>query len=301
LRRELELLWEFHGRRLKVGTPPERLADRLAFTQRPPLRLAYCSSCQLVWRNPAEAEAELRAGYEEDAIDHDVLDALHATQRSAYDAQAQRLTRSHRGTGEVLEIGSYVGGFLAAAGALGWRATGVDINRHTNDFTRGLRLEVIDGDISDVDPSRRWDAIVAWNCLDQLSDPRDVVRQACGRLRTGGTFAARVPNGGVYARRRFSAEAVGTRAAVSRGVLAQNNLLGFPYRWGFTPHSLARLLESVGLRINGVVGDVLVPLADEWTRPWARAEERLTKAAMRALARVRPNDAPWFEIYASKI
>jgi SAM-dependent methyltransferase len=300
VRRELELLWEFHGRRLKEGTPPERLADRLAFTQRPPLRLAHCKACRLVWRNPAEAERELREEYEE-AIDHGVLDALHATQRTAYDAQAGRLTRFHDGTGAVLEIGSYVGGFLAAAGALGWRATGVDINAHTNDYTRGLRLEAIDGDIFAVDQSRSWDAVVAWNCLDQLSDIKDVVRQASLRLRTGGTFAARVPNGGLYANRRVVMHDRSARAALARGVLAQNNLLGFPYRWGFTPHSLTQLLESVGLRVKAVVGDVLVPLADEWTRPWARVEERIAKGLMRALARVRPTDAPWFEIYATRI
>jgi len=38
---------------------------------------------------------------------------------------------------------------------------------------------------------------------------------------------------------------------------------------------------------------VLVPTADEWTRPWARIEERLLKPLARPFA-------PWFEVYARK-
>jgi hypothetical protein len=48
----------------------------------------------------------------------------------------------------------------------------------------------------------------------------------------------------------------------------------------------------------GTVGDVLVPTADEWTRPWARVEERLMKAGLRLLHRS-PERLPWFELYAA--
>ena len=52
-----------------------------------------------------------------------------------------------------------------------------------------------------------------------------------------------------------------TRAA-ARAVLAQNNLLTFPYRWGFTPQSLTRLLSETGFSVRRIRGDVLVPVAD---------------------------------------
>ena len=65
--------------------------------------------------------------------------------------------------------------------------------------------------------------------------------------------------------------------------------------------SLAQLLRDVGFEPIGENADVLVPLADEWTRPWARVEERALKtvlgwAAARSLAW-----APWFESYARAI
>jgi SAM-dependent methyltransferase len=296
----VEELWSFHGRRLRPDTPPRHLADRLAFSQRPPLRLARCAACGLVWRNPAEQTHEVEELYAGEAPDRAVLASLHDAQRASYDAQARRLTAALGRAGSVLEVGSYVGGFLAAARALGWRAAGVDVNAHVNTFSRSLGLDVSVGEIDDVDPERRWDAVAIWNCLDQLAHPREALAAAHARLAQGGVLALRVPNGGAYARLRARTGGRGPHAALARATLAHNNLLGFPYRWGFTPRALALLLEPLGLRVERIVGDVLVPVADRWTRPWARVEERVAKAAMRAAARARPSDAPWFEIYARK-
>jgi hypothetical protein len=43
---------------------------------------------------------------------------------------------------------------------------------------------------------------------------------------------------------------------------------------------------------------VLVPTADEWTRRWAKVEERVVKWSERLLRRS-PEDHPWIEVYAS--
>ncbi|HEY2852999.1 MAG TPA: hypothetical protein VGJ18_09155, partial [Gemmatimonadaceae bacterium] len=64
--------------------------------------------------------------------------------------------------------------------------------------------------------------------------------------------------------------------------------------------SLTRLLERVGFTIRRVEGDVLVPIADEWTRHWASVEERVVKFALGMAARRKPEWAPWIEVYATK-
>ena len=64
--------------------------------------------------------------------------------------------------------------------------------------------------------------------------------------------------------------------------------------------ALARLLSETGFQVQRVYGDVLMPLADEWTRPWARREEIILKRALGAVARVRHEWAPWFEIYSRR-
>jgi SAM-dependent methyltransferase len=293
LRREVEWLWEYHQRRLRPETPPEHLLDRVAFSEHPPLRLVRCRECGLVYRNPVERVHELREIYARATPEPSVLQSLHDTQLPAVRQQARRLRAVLGRPGSGIEVGSYVGAFLAAAREHELQMEGVDINPHVNAFARSLGFVVHDGDLASIDVKQQYDCVAIWNTFDQLADPRGVVNAAAALLRPGGVLAVRVPNGGYYA---------GMRRRRSRWpLLAQNNLLSFPYRWGFTPRSLARLLREVGLAVRGFRADVLVPIADEWTLPWAAAEERALKRAMRAAARRDRRRAPWFELYASRM
>jgi SAM-dependent methyltransferase len=250
--------------------------------------LVACRECGLLYRNPAERSFEVESIYERDCPSNDLLRALHDTQRPAYDDQAKRLSRFLPRGATVLEVGSYVGAFLAAARDQGLNASGVDINPSVNEFTRSLGFRVEDGELAEADATPV-DAIAIWNTFDQLHDPRGAVAAAAARLKPGGVLAIRVPNGAFY-----------RRARTSGGVtnLAINNLLTFPYRWGLNPRALGALVDSLGFRPIETVGDVLVPTADEWTRPWARAEERVAKWAVRTFTRS-PAAFPWFELYAA--
>lgn len=298
IRAEVEALWEFHGERLRPETPPAHLADRVAFSQRPPLRVVRCAQCGLVYRNPRERDFELRDIYAGEEPDERVLGALFETQRGAYAAQARRLTGSAGGRrGRGLEVGSYVGGFLSAAAELGWQFEGVDVNPTANAFARRRGLRVTDGDLASFDGAPGFDAVAIWNCFDQLADPRAAARRSRELLRDGGLLAVRVPNGAFYATVRRRLE--GPSAPLARALLAHNNLLTFPYRHGFTPESLGRLLEATGFSVAHVYGDTLVPIADEWTQPWAAWEERVVKGALREIAREEADAAPWIEVYAT--
>lgn len=301
VRAEVEALWAYHTRRLRPDTPPAQLMDRVAFSQHAPLRVVRCTGCGLVYRNPVERVRELQSAYEDESPTTDRMRALHDTQRASYAAQADRLTRVFGRRGSGVEVGSYVGAFLASARDAGWHFAGVDVNACANRFTRSLGFEVHDGAIESLDPDRRADVVAIWNCLDQLADPASAIRSAHAHLAPGGMLAVRVPNGACYAAMQ---PLLRTRLApLAREWLAQNNLLGFPYRFGFTPRSLGRLLERLGFRVERVVGDVLVPIADRWTRPWAKLEERAVKRAVHLAARASRGDrplAPWFEVYARR-
>ena len=299
VRAEVEILWKFHTRRLHSRTPPEHLTDRVAFSQRPPLRVVRCCACGLVYRNPRERARELVGTYEGEAPADDVLASLFETQRDAYRAQARRLHRVLGRRGSGIEVGSYVGGFLAAARELRLDVEGLDVNETASVFARRKGFRVTIGDLESWSEKRSVDAVAIWNCFDQLPDPRRAAMIARGLLRPGGVLAIRVPNGGFYAalRRRLA----GTGAPLATVMLAHNNLLGFPYRHGFTVGALTRLLETMGFEIVSTYGDTLVPIADRWTRQWAAAEERAVKAALKAIAKVGGAErAPWFEMYAVK-
>jgi 2-polyprenyl-3-methyl-5-hydroxy-6-metoxy-1,4-benzoquinol methylase len=296
VREEMESLWAFHTRRLAGATPPEHLVDRVAFSQRPPLRVVRCEHCGLVYRNPRERAFELGETYAGEAPDEAALEALFETQKRSYAAQVRRLTRRFGRKGSGLEVGSYVGGFLAAARDEGWQFEGLDVNEHAVRFARGRGFSATVGDLDAFDDDRRFDVVAIWNCFDQLPDPRAAAHAARARLEENGMLALRVPNGGFYAAVRQALD--GPLAGAARALLAHNNLLGFPYRHGFTPDSLGLLLDKTGFRVAHVHGDALVPIADEWTRPWAAVEERALKAILRAIGSVSADRAPWFEVYA---
>lgn len=296
IREEREELWSFHTRRLRPTVPPRQLADRLAFSQPPALRLVQCKRCGLVYRNPIERPADVSDIYSGEVIEPDVMSRLHATQLGALRAQARRLTDLFGRAGTVIEVGSYVGGFLAAARELGWTPIGVDVNPTVNDWVRARGEQVVDGELAAVRDVQA-DVVAFWNCFDQLPDPAAALREAHCRLRAGGWVVIRVPNGEAYARLRSAPAPI---ARFARIVLATNNLLAFPYRFGFTRHSATRLLHRAGFSIQHVVGDTLVPVADRWTRRWARHEEQLVKAATRALGRAGLVEPPWIEVYARK-
>ena len=291
VRAEVEWLWAYHQRRLKPETPPEHLMDRVAFSERPPLRLVQCLECGLVYRNPVERPHELTEIYARTTPAPSVLRSLHDTQLPAMRTQARELRRVLGRSGTGLEVGSYVGGFLAAARECDLQFEGLDINVEVNEFTRSLGFSVHDGELSSLTADRSYDCVAIWNTFDQLADPRGAVNAAYRLLSPGGVLVIRVPNGEFYADRRMS--------ETSWPELAQNNLLTFPYRWGFTPVSLSRLLGECGFEIRETRGDVLVPIADEWTQPWAAEEERAIKRRMTSDARNDLNAAPWFEVYAT--
>jgi len=301
MRAEVELLWEYHEKRLRPETPAERLMDRVAFSEPPPLRLVQCVECGLLYRNPVERIEELTEIYARSTSAPDVLRSLHETQLPAVRAQACELRDTLGRGGSVLEVGSYVGAFLDAARDEGLNAEGLDINAEVNEFTRSLGFAVHDGELATFKPDRIFDAVAIWNTFDQLADPRAAVHAARELLPVGGILALRIPNGDFYVRRREqmlngSAEA----QQDARAILAQNNLLTFPYRWGFTPGSISRLIAEFGFDVDHFRGDVLVRISDEWTKGWARVEETLIKEPLAEVAAKNEADAPWFEVYGKR-
>lgn len=301
IRDEVERLWEFHGRRLRLGIPSERLTDRMAFSQHAPLRVVECRACGHVYRNPREREDALRDAYATPVsaagASDGVFRALFETQRAAYRSQMRRLVRAAGAHGRGVEVGSYVGGFLAAAREAGWDFTGVDVSAEAAAFAAREGFTVVTGTLADLPDRPALDAIAIWNTFEQLYDAREAARLARSRLRDGGTLAVRVPNGSFYA--RWSGRLGGPLGGVAVRVLAHNNLLSFPYRQGFSERSMSRLLGEAGFRIVRVFGDVLVPIADCWTTRWGALDERLTKRIERLAER--GWSAPWVEVYARAV
>jgi SAM-dependent methyltransferase len=297
MRREVELLWEFHERRLKRGIPPARLTDRLAFSQYPPLRLVECPVCGHIYRNPWERKEALESAYAGPLPDSASLDSLFHAQRKTSRRQVRRLTAALGRAGRGLEVGSYVGGFLAAAGDEGWSFAGLDLSEEICDYARKKGLSCTAGAIESYDAGGTFDAIAIWNTFEQLYDARAALVTAGRLLQTGGILALRFPNGAFY--RAWRRRLQGPWKGVAIRVLAHNNLLGFPYRQGFTRRSITALLERSGFGIIRIQGDTLGRVADRWTTRFGAFEERWIKRLERRLHS--PWTSPWIEIFARPV
>jgi SAM-dependent methyltransferase len=301
MRDEVEALWAFQTRRLRPDTPPTRLTDRVAFSQRAPIRVVRCRDCGLVYRNPRERDFELRATYARDEPTQATMRTLFQTQRSSFRVQAKRLKQLLGRAGSGLEVGSYVGAFLGAAMEEGWHFEGLDIGEEASHFARQQGFTVTIGSLETFTTKRHFDAVAIWNTFDQLPDPRIAAAAVHRLVSPGGLFAVRVPNGAFYARVRTLLR--GPLAGFARALLAHNNLLSFPYRHGFTVESLDTLMTKCGFDVEVIHGDSLVITADRFTKPWAAAEERLIKRAVKtvgALGGAGAERAPWLEMYARR-
>jgi len=309
---DAQLAWleAFHRRRLEPSARARReaaLEERASFTQDDPRAIVGCRSCGLVFRHPRRSPGAVEHDYAVDRYGPERLQSLFGAQVRAYDeklATLAALVRTRRAP-RVLEIGSFVGGFLTAAGSAGWNVLGVDPGEEVVGFCHERGLPVERGTVEDLAlPPASLDAVAIWNTFDQIASPGSTLTCAARFLRPDGVLAIRVPNGRYFAdaMARLGLDSEPVRRYRLR-VLAWNNLIGFPYLHGYSVATLDRLVARYGFERVLAAPDTLLPLADRDTRWWAAIEERAVKAACRLGWRrqipgpARLAAAPWLDVY----
>jgi SAM-dependent methyltransferase len=189
-----------------------------------------------------------------------------------------------RPNADVVELGPHLGAFLQVAEEWNWNPIGIDVGKDTTEFMRQSGLTVVNGTIDDArlkDGSQ--DAILIWNCFEQLEEPMETLRTAHRVLRPHGLLTVRVPNVAFY-------QALRGRA---KKVLAYNNLLGFPYLYGYTLDTLNRLLARAGFdHVRGFNSElVTMPFAD-LTEPVINEQHRVSQQAAEVSNHIQ---GPWIE------
>ncbi|MBW3622403.1 MAG: class I SAM-dependent methyltransferase [Armatimonadetes bacterium] len=307
-----EFLRIFHRRRLIPGSPPSALEERADFTQDYPTDIVACRECGLVFRNPRPTPEAIRRMYAQDQYDPSRLEAVWDSQVELYRPKAQTLARWLPPGSSVVEVGSFVGGFLKAGQGQGWAMQGVDPGEEVSAFCEGKGFPVTRGTLEDLSLTEgSVDGLAIWNTFDQIPEPDPTLAAVRRLLRPGGVLALRVPNGESF---RWGTEGI-HRLHAMRGpfrallgpllsLMAWNNLLFFPYLHGYSVRTLDRLLCRYGFRRRWIVPDTLCRLSDDRTKSWAAGEERLSKAATRIVARVQALNpagpltfSPWLDAY----
>lgn len=234
-------------RREWPDVPNSMLNDLTVFTNSYPARLVECRDCGLVCRDPRfSPQASIQAYASDDYSDI----WLESTFSEYYDSYARRMPELKRVVGEqalILEVGSYVGGFLAAARDNGWVAQGVDVGQKVSEFSRAKTLNVFTGTLFDARlASATFDAVFVWVCFDQLSEPLQVLNEIHRILRPSGWLFLQIPNGDFI--KSMEPLARGPMRAPVKKALAYTGMAGFPYQLGYTPAVLFNLLPRNGFR-----------------------------------------------------
>ncbi len=291
LARQAEAGHRFHRARLRRRSRAA-LEERASFTHDYPTSLLRCSTCGLRYRSPRPRAESLLRAYREETCSAERLPQTVASQRALFRPKARRLARALGAGAHVLEVGSFVGGLLHEATAAGLDAVGLDPSEQLSELCTQAGLRVTRSTVEDLAESGEFapfDTVAIWNTFDQLARPLGTLAAALRVLRPGGTVLLRFPQGECFLR-------LTARLPTSLHALAWNNLLGFPYLHGHGLESLGRLTRRLGLTRIGVRGDTLGAVADRSYARWARLEERVVKAAQRALWARDLGHAPWLDV-----
>jgi SAM-dependent methyltransferase len=300
------LLQRFHRRRRKVKARAG-LADRSEFTQDYATRIAQCRSCGFLFRTPRPSVSAVIGAYVQDRYSDDHLRSEFLSQRQWAEKKAAFLARFARWRQRptIVEVGSFVGGFLDAGRRRGWSMLGIDPGKEVAAFCRALGLSVYGGTLADapIAPASV-DMVAIWNTFDQLPNPDTTLAAARRILREEGRLIIRVPNGVMY---QWGAKLLDRGGAEHQWIvsaLAWNNLLAFPYLHGYSVATLDQLLGRHGFRRVAFTRDTLMNLSDRDTKAWAMVEEKVIKWSCRcagAVESVWNKDStrftPWLDVY----
>jgi SAM-dependent methyltransferase len=226
------------------GTPDYMLKDRAYPTQTYDARLVVCEDCGTLARDPHMSPGGALEEYEQDVYHSSWLESSFGEFRAAFAERMPELLRWVGPRAHVLEVGSFVGGFLAAAEECGWQAEGVDVGRCVTRFARSRGLVVHTGGLIEAHlQERSFDAVFVWDCFDQLPRPWQTLSEIHRILTPGGCLLIRVPNG-QFVRCMQGLE---DRAPdLVRRVLAFAGLAAFPFQLGYTASSLGGMLGQAG-------------------------------------------------------
>jgi SAM-dependent methyltransferase len=288
---QAELARCFHRARL-ARRSRAALEERASFTHDYATRLLTCRACGLLYRSPRPTADSVLHAYEGERYAAERLPQMIASQRALFRPKARALVQSLGRGARVLEVGSFVGGFLREARKAGLECTGLDPSEQLVQLCRRESLHVVRDTIEDFTARRplpKYDAIAIWSTFDQLPKPRAALAAAMRVLRNDGVILLRFPHGACY-RRLIATSPPRVRA------LAWNNLLGFPYLHGYGLRSLDALASEFGLTRGRTAGDALGAVSDRSYARWARMEERAVKAAQRRQWRRNLELAPWLDV-----
>jgi len=100
-----------------------------------------------------------------------------------------------RGQGRLLDVGCASGRFIRQMSEIGWRVTGIELDREAAAKARRVSTDVFVGDPVDADfAPGAFDVITSFHVIEHLPRPLETLRRMLTWLAQGGLIIVEVPN-----------------------------------------------------------------------------------------------------------
>lgn len=287
IHREAEYRERFVLDRFNRHPAESELKDLTDFAHGDDRAILACTACGVLLRD--EKLSQSTEKYEEDPYDEALVDLLFPRYVTAFRQKAQPYRSLLPAAAQILEVGSHYGAFLQVATEWGWQPVGVDIGKDTFRYSTSKGQVVFNKDLVDCAfPDHIFDGVFVWNCFEQVPEPRPLLHEIHRIVKPTGLLVVRTPNALFYER------------SESLLALGYNNLLAFPYLYGYGSSHLERLVSSEGFELEGSLNSELLTLPLPEVPDWVTEEQRALSeeiARTNRLAESGPLTGPWIELY----
>jgi SAM-dependent methyltransferase len=180
----------------------------------------------------------------------------------------------------------------------------VDIGKDTTRFIKSRGFEIHQCSLEECGfREAEYDGIFVWNCFEQIPDPHTLLDEARRVLKPGGALVLRMPNALFYrvCQQRLKTAPDSELALWIVRALGYNNLLAFPYLYGYDSRSLTEVAEGHGFRTEALLNSELITLPFPELEPWIVEENRAAYALIRTWSELEEQEregratAPWME------
>jgi len=195
-------------------------------------QLVRCKACGLQYLNPRLLRDLIVDGYRR-GTDEAFVSQNHARERTSDGCLATIEARAGIRRGQLVDVGTAAGAFLAAARKRGWTVAGCELNEWLcRQAEEQYGLTVVPGTIFDMKLDRESvDLVTLWDVLEHTTDPAAILPECHRALRPGGVIAINYPDIG-----SLVARLMGRRWVFLLSV----------HLYYYTAATMARLLETRG-------------------------------------------------------
>lgn len=299
---EMELRRKFFAARIDGYVEEAQQKDRVDVAQNEPADIRLCRACGILVRGCGDNER-----FAGDTYAPHVMEQMLRTYIDEMRAREAAYRPLLPEGADVLEIGSYVGGFLHVATEWGWKPAGLDVGTDTSHFSRAKGYPTRRESLHDARfDAESFDGVFIWNTFEQIDDPRALLAEVRRVLRPRGALVLRTPNALFYAICEAFLDLHRPRAVDEHDAtviaLGHANLLGFPHLYGFSAESLDRLVEPHGFSQAAHVSSRHIPPTRHRLTAAARMEEERASESVTRLETAFGAMAggaiagPWFEV-----